>query len=112
MLAACIDQSAWEPHEGAFTGHWEAANRAIASQAGATGSTEARLAASEVRAMAALAQGPDPNVARHLRDAAAALDRAVIAYENSVFTLATTNLTEAANEHELALGLTSRPDWC
>ena len=111
-LAACIDQSVWETHEGAFSGHSYGAGQAIASLDGATGSSEARLAALEVRAMADLAEGPDPNVARRLQSAAAALDEAAIAFENGDLTTAKTRLSDAEDEHLLALGSTSREDWC
>ena len=112
LSARCIDQFAWEPHEGAFTGHWEAADRAIASHDGPTGSSEARLAASELRAMAALASVPDPNVAGHLSHAAFAVDLASVAFANGLFQIAKKNLSDAASEHEVALASTSAKDWC
>jgi hypothetical protein len=111
-LSACIDQDAWEPHEGAFTGHWEAAGRATTALDGATGISEARLAAVEVRAMADLAARPDPRVALLLRDAGAALDAAAVAFGVGEFTAAMARLSEAQDKHELALGSTSRKDWC
>lgn len=111
-LAACIDQAEWEPHEGGLSTHWFSASRAIAALDGATGSTEARLAALHARAMADLADGPDPNVARHLRSAAAALDEAARAFENGDLTTAEARLADADDAHLLALSSTSSEDWC
>lgn len=76
----CIVQEDWERHEGAFSGALEAAVSAVAPRDGAGGTTEARLAASEVRAMGGLAAGTNPGVAAHLQAAADALEAAATAF--------------------------------
>ena len=111
-LAVCIDQGIWEMREGGLSTHWFSATRAIAARDGATGSAEARLAGLDARAMADLADGPDPNAARHLRRVAAALDEAAAAFENGDLTTAETRLADAGDAHLLALSSTSREDWC
>jgi len=105
-------QEVWERHEGAFFGHWEASGAAAAASDSVEGSSEARLAATEVRAMADQAAGTNPSVAGHLRAAADRLDAAVAAFGTGDLTTAKSRLTDAEAEHEVALSSTTVTDWC
>jgi hypothetical protein len=108
----CMVQEVWERHEGAFTGHWEASGAAAAASDSVEGSSEARLAATEVRAMADQAAGTNPGVAGHLRASANRLDAAAAAFGTGDLSTAETRLADAEAEHEAALTSTTVMDWC
>ena len=108
----CIVQEVWERHEGAFTWHWEASGAAAAARDSIEGSSEARLAATEVQAMADQAAGTNPGVAGHLRAAADRLDAAAAAFGTGDFSTAEARLADAEAEHESALSSTTVMDWC
>lgn len=109
---ACIEQLVWERHEGAFSGHWEAAQAAAASRDTDTGTSEAGLAAIDVRAMGELAARSNRGVRDLLREAADAMESAATAFRANDFTSVESLLSEAQNKHELALGSTTAEDWC
>lgn len=111
-IAGCIEQPAWERHEGTPTGHWEAAKAAAASEEATKGDAEALLAASEAASMAAEARSVNPAVARELQRAADNLVLAAAAFRVGDFTAAASRIAAADDAHQLALGSTTAQDWC
>lgn len=109
---ACMDQMAWEPHEGEFSMHAFAASRALEPFDPQTGASESRTAAVALRAMADLAAGPNPRVAGLLRRAALDLDGAAAAFGAGDVARARQWLSDADAGHLAALSSTTADDWC
>lgn len=108
----CMDQMAWEPHEGEYTGDAFAASRALEPLDAATGASEALAAGAALQAMSDLALGPNARVADLLRAAAQDLAAAAAAFSAGDAARARQWLADAELKHVEALSSTTAEDWC